>query len=166
MAQQRKSQSILITPFLSQLKNQTNYSNLLWGDPHILLFSALGHSARLENEKRTLPTVDVTNWFFGVHDFSLGDVHSVIRTITFDSHRSQVRNAELAAVLTRTTRDVEAGEELQMDYITFRSYPENDSFHINLLNNICNSGYGMVAPDGGDLLIGYSDGDALPIADN
>ena len=78
----------------------------------------------------------------------------------------QVRYVELAAVLTRTTRDVEAGEELQMDYASFRSYPGSDSFHVGLLNNICNSGSGMVAPDEGDLLIGYGDGDALPKADN
>ena len=67
--------------------------------------------------------------------------------------------------MTRTTRDVEAEEELQMDYFTFRRYPETDSFHIDLLNKICNSGLGMVAPEDGDLLIGYS-GDALPHGNN
>ena len=57
-------------------------------------------------------------------------------------------------MLTRATRDIAAGEELQMDYSTFRSYPESDSFHTDLLGQICNSGVGMVAPDDGDLLLG------------
>jgi SET domain-containing protein len=66
----------------------------------------------------------------------------------------QVRFADLVGVLARATRDVAAGEEIHIDYATFRSYPESDSFHMDLLGQICNSGVGMVAPDDGDLLLG------------
>ena len=68
----------------------------------------------------------------------------------------QVRYAELVGVLTRATRDVVAGEELQMDYYTFRSYPESDEFHNDILDRICSAGIGMVAPEDGDLLVGFT----------
>ena len=67
----------------------------------------------------------------------------------------QVRYALLVGVLTQTTRDVAAGEELQMDYSAFRSSEEK--FHSDLLSKICNTGSGMVAPGDGDLLLGYAD---------
>ena len=69
----------------------------------------------------------------------------------------QVRYAELVGVLARATRDIAAGEELQEDYKAFRTYPERDSFHMDLLGRICNAGVGMVAPDGGELLLGLGD---------
>ena len=57
----------------------------------------------------------------------------------------QVRYADIVGVLTRATRDIAAGEEIQMDHHVFRNGEEK--FHNNLLRQICNSGVGMVGPN-------------------
>ena len=43
-------------------------------------------------------------------------------------------------------------------YYAFRSYPErsDDEFRNDIIGQICKAGIGMVAPDDGDLLIGFT----------
>jgi hypothetical protein len=62
----------------------------------------------------------------------------------------QVRFAELVGVLSQATRDIAAGEEIQMNYAEFRSYPEKDDKFKHLLNQICDTGLGLVPVFKGD----------------
>ena len=62
----------------------------------------------------------------------------------------QVRFAELVGVLSQAKRDIAAGEEIQMNYAEFRSYPENDDKFKHFLHQICATGIGLVpVPEGG-----------------
>jgi hypothetical protein len=56
----------------------------------------------------------------------------------------QVRYSELFAVLVWATRDITAGEEIQENYRAFRTNPRHDVEFMNLLDQICETGLGMV----------------------
>ena len=56
----------------------------------------------------------------------------------------QVRFSELVSVLSHATRDIAAGEEIQENYISFRANPDKDNVFKGLLDQICDTGLGMV----------------------
>uniref|UniRef100_A0A7S1VUD5 SET domain-containing protein n=1 Tax=Grammatophora oceanica TaxID=210454 RepID=A0A7S1VUD5_9STRA len=58
-----------------------------------------------------------------------------------------MRRGELLSVLVEATRDIEAGEEIQTDYSTFRTVVGDDEAHNRFIESMCNTGEGYVPVD-------------------